>query len=89
MKKLEKNLEGISNIKLFTSAYNWEGIKYPSEKDDGRKFEKEMEFCPAYISKQFKLQKNNYSFNDFKLRRLALSCSKKTTRITKRSSLKT
>ena len=62
--KIGKNPERITKTKPFISEYSWEGIQYPSEKDDWRKteninpaimlnvfYEKEMEFCPAYISK--------------------------------------
>ena len=54
----------MSNIKQFLNEYNWNGIKYPSKKEDWKRFEKnnptvalsvlyseEMEMCPAYISK--------------------------------------
>ena len=32
--KVGKNIERIIKNKLFRSEYNWEGIKYPSKKDD-------------------------------------------------------
>ena len=78
-------------IKPFLVKYNWEGINSPSAKDDWKQFEKnnpkiavnvlyetEMQIGPVYILKiQSKLWKINYSVNDFKRRRMALSCSKK------------
>ena len=30
----------MTKIKLFINKYNWEGINFPSEKDDCKKFEK-------------------------------------------------
>ena len=51
--------------KPFIDKYNWEGINYPSEKEDWKNFEKnnltiainvlyakKEEICPAYVSKQ-------------------------------------
>ena len=32
--KYKKNLQRITKIKLFVNKYNWEGILFPSEKDD-------------------------------------------------------
>ena len=62
--KIGKNPERTTKVKSFISEtfYNWEGIKYQLEKDGWRKFEKndptvnvlykkQMEFCPAYISR--------------------------------------
>ena len=53
-----------SEIKSFIDKYNWEGINYPSEKDDWKKFEKNNlrialnvlyakngKMYPAYVSK--------------------------------------
>ena len=39
LQKLEKNPERITKIKPFIDKYDWEGINYPSEKDDQKKFE--------------------------------------------------
>ena len=60
----ESHPERVSNIKSFMNKYNWDGIKYSSKIDDWKTFEKnnkrialnvlyikEMEICPAYISK--------------------------------------
>ena len=40
MKKLENILKKISNLKPFIDKCNWQGINYPSEKGDWKKFEK-------------------------------------------------
>ena len=37
--KIQKDPK-IIKIKPFINKYNWEGINYPSEKDDWKKFEK-------------------------------------------------
>ena len=62
--EIESHPERVSNIKPFKNKYNWNGIKSPSKIDDWKMFEKnkaiialnvlyikEMETCPAYISK--------------------------------------
>ena len=41
-KNKKKNSERITKIKPFMDKYNWEGINYPSEKDDCKKFDKKM-----------------------------------------------
>ena len=54
----------ITKIKTFISKYKWEGINFPSEKDDWKKIEKNNEtialnvlyakkekICPVYVSK--------------------------------------
>ena len=38
--EMRKDLQRITKIKLFINKYNWEGINFPSEKDDWKKFEK-------------------------------------------------
>ena len=38
--EIGKNLERITKVKCFINKYNWEGINFPSEKDDSKKFEK-------------------------------------------------
>ena len=61
---MRKDLQRITKIKLFINKYSWEGINFPSEKDDWKKFGKKMQrlllmFCmlkktkiyPAYVSK--------------------------------------
>ena len=62
--KIGKNSERIRKIKPFIHKYYWEGIIFPSEKDDWRKFEennltialkvlyaKKQKIDPAYVSK--------------------------------------
>ena len=59
-----KNPERITKIKPFINKYKWEGINFPSEKDDWKKFEKnnvtialnvlyakKEKVYPAYVSK--------------------------------------
>ena len=54
----------MTKIKPFINKYNWEGINFPLQKDDSRKFEKnnvtialnvlhvkKEKTCPAYVSK--------------------------------------
>ena len=40
-KKVKKGRQRMTKIKPFTDKYNWEGINYPSEKDDWKKYCKE------------------------------------------------
>ena len=60
---MESHPESVSYIKPFINKYNWEGINYPSEVNDWKRFEKnnptialkilytkEKEILPAYIS---------------------------------------
>ena len=60
----KKDPQRITKIKLFINKYNWEGINFPSEKGDWKKFEKNYwiivlnilyatkeKIYPAYISK--------------------------------------
>ena len=59
--KLGKHAERIAKIKTFINKYNLEGINYPSEKNDWKKFEENNSttalnmlrnnIYPAYISK--------------------------------------
>ena len=58
-----KNPERITKIKPFRNKYKWEGINFPSEEDDWKKFEKnnvaialnvfmiKKYIYPAYVSK--------------------------------------
>ena len=61
--EIESHPERVSNIKPFINKYDWEGINYPSKKDESKMFErniptiainilyiKEKEILPAYIS---------------------------------------
>ena len=38
--EIGKNDKKITKIKPFINKYNWEGLNFPSEKDDWNKFEK-------------------------------------------------
>ena len=38
--EIGKHAERITKIKPFINKYKWEGINFPSEKDDWKKFEK-------------------------------------------------
>ena len=38
--EIKKDPQRITKIKLFVSKYNWEGINFPSEKDDLKKINK-------------------------------------------------
>ena len=64
MKELKNIHKEYKKIQPFTSKYNWEGIKYKSEKDKSKKFEKNNPTIgfnvfyakkekkhPAYVSK--------------------------------------
>ena len=59
-----RNQTNFTKIKSFINKYNWEGINFPSEKDDWKKFEKnnvtialnvlyakKEKIYPAYVSK--------------------------------------
>ena len=61
---MKKDPQQITKIKPFINKYNWEGINYPSEKDDWKKIEKnniaialnvlyakKEKIYPAYVSK--------------------------------------
>ena len=73
--EIKKDPQSITKIKTSISIINWEGINFPSEKINWKKFEKnniaialnvsyakKENICPAYISKH---NSNCYSFNDF------------------------
>ena len=38
--EIKKDAQRITKAKRFRNKYNWEGINFPSEKDDRKKFEK-------------------------------------------------
>ena len=38
--EIGKHTERIAKVRPFIDNHNWEGINYPSEKDDCKKFEK-------------------------------------------------
>ena len=54
-KEIKKDPQMITKIKPFIDKYNWDGIDYPSEKDDCKKIEKNN------ICKKFKI--NSKKFN--------------------------
>ena len=72
--KLLKHPERISKLKPYINQYNWKDIKFPSDKEDWKKFEqndkeialnisfvphkKKKEIRPAYISKYNHRHKN-------------------------------
>ena len=69
--EIKKNLKRIAKIKPFINKYNWEGMHFPSEKDDWKTFEKNnvttasnILYCEKYILLMFqtklKLLKTNY-----------------------------
>ena len=41
-KEYKKHSERITNMKRFIDKYNWEGINYPSDKNDRKKYEKNI-----------------------------------------------
>ena len=62
--EMKKDLQRITKIKPFINKYNWEGIYFPSEKNDWKNFEKNNvtvtfnvlyaeneKLYPAYVSK--------------------------------------
>ena len=61
--EIKKDPQRITKIKPFINKYNWEGINYPSEKNDWKKFEKNViidlnvlyakkeKMYPAHVSK--------------------------------------
>ena len=94
--------EKFLNIRPLINKYNSGGIKYPSKINDWKTREKnnptvalnfsyikEMEICPAYISKiNSDCEKANNSLIDIKHRK-TLSQGKKTISIIKRNNIKT
>ena len=62
--EIKKDPQRITKVKTFINKYKWEGINFPSEKDDWKKFEKNKvtialnvlyvknyKIYPAYVSK--------------------------------------
>ena len=95
--KKSKNPQRIPQIKPFINKYNWVTIRFPLEKDDWTKFEKNnVAIAPnilfakkekkysAYVPKITEILKTSCSFNDFKRRKsMALPCSKRSISIIK------
>ena len=100
--EIKKDTQRIINTKLFINKYNWEGINFPSEKDDWKKFEKnnvtialnvlyvkKEKIYPAYVSKHNSNRENQVIlFNDSKWRMIALSSHEKIVSAIKRNSIK-
>ena len=79
--EIEKDPQRITKIKSFINKYNWEGITFPSAKDDWKKIEKKNvtfalnilnvkkgEIYPGYVPNEVTEMKGN-SFNDLKGRK--------------------
>ena len=77
----KKDLQRITKIKPFINKYSWEGINFPSVKDDWKSFEKnnvKIAINILYAKKEKKILclcfrttqivKKNYSSSDFKWR---------------------
>ena len=47
--KMKKDPQRITKIKFFINKYEWEGINFPSEKDDWKKFEKNNVRIALYV----------------------------------------
>ena len=43
--EIKKDPQRITKIKPFINKYNWEGINFPSVKDDCKKFDKKYYLC--------------------------------------------
>ena len=68
---IKKHPQKISKLKPYINQYNWKGIKFPSDKEDWKKFEQNnmeialtifvphnKEICHEYISKYNHKRKN-------------------------------
>ena len=89
--EIKKDPQRITKIKPFINKYTWEGINFPSEKDDWKKIQKNnrtiallmffMLKTKKYTMLMFKnmtqIVENQSFFNDSKWRRMTLSCSEK------------
>ena len=47
--EIKRDPQRITNTKPFINKYNWEGINYPSEKDDWKKIEKNNEIIALNV----------------------------------------
>ena len=93
--EIKKDPQRITKIKPFINKYNWEGINFPSQKDDWKKLRKTSALNVLYAKKEkyillmfqniTQIVKNKLFFNNSKWRKMALSCSKKTIRTIKRN----
>ena len=62
--EITKDLPRITKIKPLINKYNWQGINFPSEKDDSKKFEKNnvtilLMFCMVKMKKYILLMFQN------------------------------
>ena len=101
MKKIKKDPQRIKKMKRFTQTYNQEGINYAAGKDDQKKLEKNNQTIALNVlygkkrklisyllfKTKHKAWKTSYSFNDFKHRRIPLSCSEKNIIVIKKSNV--
>ena len=68
-KEIGRNLGRIANVKPFMDKYNWEGINYPSAKDDWEKFDKNnvtIYLNVLYAKKQKMYPRKDISYLRFK-----------------------
>ena len=101
--EIKKDPQRITKVKTFINKYKWEGINFPSEKDDWKKFEKNKvtialnvlyvknyKIYPAYVSKHH----SNHEKQVILLmisndkKKMALSCSKKIISIIQKNYIK-
>ena len=74
------------------NKYNWEGINFPSEKDDWKKIEKNdvtIALNVLYAKKEKYILLMFQNIIHSKRRRMALSCTKKTINIVKTNNFQT
>ena len=99
--EIRKDLQKIAKVKPFISKYNWEGIDFPSEKDDWKKFvknnvtidlnalyAKKEKIYPAYVSKcnsNHEKQVILLMISNVKRTTMALSCIKKAVSVIKKN----
>ena len=81
--EIKKDPQRITKVETFIGKYNWKIINVPSEKNDWKKFEKNIVRIPLNVlyAKKEKIYpayvwKTSYSFNNSKCRGMALSYSK-------------
>ena len=80
--EIGKKPERTTKINSFKNKYKWEGINFPSEKDDWKQLEKnnvritvnvlyakKEKIYPAYVSKNNSNREKSLSFNEFKQRK--------------------
>ena len=101
--EIGKKPERITKIKLFINKYEWEGINFPSAKDEWKRFEKNNVtialnvlyakkeiIYPAYVSTyNSNCEKQVILLMISNRKTMALSCSKKSISIIKRNNFET